>query len=579
MLNALPLQMVRISTLAIVGGIVWGASLLFIFPGFFDPFWPNHSDAYIFVANSHTPNGLLDQLAGPRPVSSFLLTCIGWLGPQGFVGALHCILLLNLLLTLAIARRAYGATWSSGFVLCAALFFALVVLHPYQYVFGTYDATALLAYFFLSCALLAAQYRAPLYIVFSFLALSFLSKETYYASALFLFALQWFEHRDRKGLLVPAGVAVLIAATYLLNSALQSRFVTGDLHNGPYAIDLNPSSVLNLWIQYSLAGLNWAHLLALAAVVVAACWSFRAAPRILAVSGAMLVAGFLALLPNSIFPNHYFPGYAFEASYFLFAPIVAFAALPSKIMRIASICGALIAVVSSVVFVQQGYSASRWAVEQQMRQARIWRSLTIAAKELPESAQRVVVSGINFPFSPFDHSRSLLALNISEGVMFDVLSYGAPRADVKDPGISKMVDASIPLGNYDAVWALSNDGTIVDLSSVSLSLANLFEGEVARYPALASLGAIEQPPSWYNYLSCGTALIGYEAWSDAERCLRRSIQLYQENPYPYYYLGGVLERLGRKREAIAEYAQSVSKQGASPNPAFEEALKRVSQGP
>lgn len=65
--------------LAAIFLVVHALVLVYVFPGFYDPFWPHHSDYYIAQALAYNEGGVLQILTQPRPLALLLFRySAGW---------------------------------------------------------------------------------------------------------------------------------------------------------------------------------------------------------------------------------------------------------------------------------------------------------------------------------------------------------------------------------------------------------------------------------------------------------------------------------------------------------------------
>lgn len=192
--------------LGFLGGLVWAGWQIGIHPKFFDPLWSFHSDWYIFVEWAQAANARLEALLGARPVSMALLIAFGWFGPAAFMAILWAIFLANLVIVGLGVRKAAnltaGPVYFAGFV----AYCALVMGHPWQYVWAAYDATALLSFTLIGIGALCALHGAKLVWVVAFSFAGFLAKETFFISAFVVFLALALGRCDRYGWAVFATV-------------------------------------------------------------------------------------------------------------------------------------------------------------------------------------------------------------------------------------------------------------------------------------------------------------------------------------------------------------------------------------
>jgi tetratricopeptide (TPR) repeat protein len=543
---------------------IWALITQFGFPGFFDPFWPNHSDVYIFVADAHDPHGVLASLSNERPVARLLLALAGLGGPQIVVASVCTAILANLVLTVAAVKKMLRIEWSPVFIGAAVLYAALFFAHPYQYVFAPFDTTAMLAYLFFISAVAALLYAAPVWVVAALFFFSCFSKETFIATACVLLAAIVFTRGWKGHVSSVVALVVAVVASLFWSFGRRSQFVG---YGETYTVSLQPESVFDLWARYLTAGYNIGHAIALAAVfALVVGLSKDRLQKVIALSG-LVAAGLLALLPYSVFPQRFFPGYSVEAAFLLFALVLAIAALPNNWSRAASFSAVALCLAAQPVLAKAAYADARWSIEQQQRQARLWRGLKDTFLAFKADDRRVLVTGINFPFSPFDHPLSLRALGVSADTQFFILDYAGQRSNVIGvKQVHYLPAKTSSLVSFDRVITIMPDGSVAD-PAIFEKLDPPLRDMALRYPAIGP-SISQSSGGWHAYLVCGTSLMSYEAWADAERCLRSSLETSGPNPYPHFYLGLALERQGRRAEAMQALQKAAALDTPASNPAF-----------
>jgi len=80
-------ELIQISFLTAIALVIHAVALKFIFPGYYSPLYPHHSDFYISVAMAHSPNDFFQYgyLGYSRPLGMFLLKFIGLPGVHGAI--------------------------------------------------------------------------------------------------------------------------------------------------------------------------------------------------------------------------------------------------------------------------------------------------------------------------------------------------------------------------------------------------------------------------------------------------------------------------------------------------------------
>jgi hypothetical protein len=380
----------------------------------------------------------------------------------------------------------------------------------------------------------------------------------------------------------------------LFNRFENAQFVgAANFPGAPYEIVLQPASVVRIFYQFCRDGLNPELATLVAATVV---FGFRLSLQAGFICLTLVLAGLAAFLPNSVLPNHYSSGYSFNASYLLFAPILILNGDFAIDKRWGFGAGILVIfALFSPAFSESRYESNAWTINQQKTQKHLLSALIDLASKLPERSTLVLVTGLDFPFSPFDHGYSLGSIDKNRRAHFDVLAYyrrsEGPSAFTLYNSTANPVHfidgEQLELESYDQIWMFRNDGTLIDVvyPSAKSGLPKPFEGfstaDLIRFPRLIDLEMGRSKSGWngsqalngYELLQCGAILLNYNNLSGSHACLDKSVALLPQNPYPHFYLGNVLAKEGRRLEAAEQYSQAMSHDDPqSPNAAFKASL-------
>lgn len=594
-----PVEAIALTALAF---IVHAAVLAWVYPGFYDPLWPHHSDFYIGAAFAHSPIPYLHYLTMPRPVGALFLEITGHLGIRGAIAANLSLLILNCTVTAMILRRVAALPLKWPFWIGFSLYLFLVFSHPFQYLWSTYDAFSQLSYFLLACAVMLGLRGTGIRVLFGFFLCAFLAKETFALSALFLSALWWMlgHPSDRlRAMRTGATIVLALEIVLILNRINQSLFVGGaDYAGSPYQIDFSAHSLVTEWVRYAVEGMSSGACVFLAAVAIGLFLYRNAVGTTLGILAlALPVAGALAWLPNSALPNHHNPGYSWNSSYLIYAPTLFLGAvwIAGHWARGFVLAVSLLALATPKMSASR-YAGNEWTLEQQHRQHRLLYDLARMVRQLPSDTRSVLVTGLNFPFSPFDHGLSLFSLGDLGATRFSIVTY-ATRDDTF-PAFASLQAQLTPVrfvtpeaaqrGNFDEIWMFRNDGSLIQSihigkNTIPAETFGFTPIELMIFPGVAeALGAASGTggnpallDDGYRLLSCGTALISYQQPALALRCLNASIRKIPENPYPYFYYGLMLEQLNRIDEAKLFFEKAIAHDDTiRPNPWFKEALQR-----
>lgn len=577
--------------------------LVCVFPGFYDPFWPHHSDYYIAQALAFSEGGASQILTQPRPLALLLYSLFGRLGIHGSVIASFGVVIANFIGIAMMMRRAFQLEIKLPYFAAASAFAYLLASHPYQYEFSTWDVFSQLSFLLL---LLSANLKLRKHAdwqVFLLALLSFLVKETYAASAAMLAAAWLLYHMksNRRAALAP--LAIVLSAfllAFAINRINGSPFTgSANFDGSPYQIILRPGSVLSQWAQYTVEGMSLISAGIIALTLLGISLAFGGASAIALTALAITAAGTLAWLPNSVLPNHHQAAYSWNGGYLLYAPVVLLAAVfqRGKCRFRFLVAAILVLIVSSPSGFASAYAREKWIVDNQLRQKRLVTELQRLIAGLPRGPSTVVVSGLSGPFSPFDHWQAILSMHPPAGVHFYVLRYpewlpsNSPSVSAieginSERGIvSWITPDQLERDRPDHAWLFRSDGSLARVMGKQSALANVPEFRISsqdlmKYPDLLEFALPPQAgqtgdEAGFRFLKCGTTFLSYNAPDRAEFCLRRSAELIPDNPYSHYYLGKALEALGRLDEARGAYAEAVENAGTSPNPAFNQALETV----
>lgn len=594
------------AALALVALAVHALVLRFVFPGYYDPLWPHHSDFY-FAAN-FAQSGLtpLELLRWPRPIGMVFLQASGLLGIRGSIAVTIAVFALNCALTAVVLRRWLGDPFDGRFLAAYAAYVFMVAAHAHFYAIYTHDMLSQVSY----CLLVGAAHFLLRYLedgrlrfaaTCGALALAgFLAKETYALPAVAVAsALALGRRRQAAGRRALAGLALLVAAfalALLVNKLNGSPFTTGADHPGaPYRIDLGFASVLNELRRYAAESFNAASLgsVFLTAALLAALDGGRNARTRIAL--VLPCAGVLAWVGNAALPNHYLAGYSWNGMYLVHAPLLALAPHLGRGPRALAVAGLVAAAaVAAPILHGPAYRANGWYLEQEARQRALLQTLSRLGSQLPPEADgsRILVTGIDFPFSPFQSGLSLRSLPNLGSAHFDVLRYplappppAAQQVVPTAPNVRLVAAASVDLSGYDYIWVFRSDGTLAaslrgrEVHLAAAAGAPFSALELIAHPRLLELAsAARAGPQVYGTkaLECGADFLARNELDKAQWCLRAAVERLPANPYPYFYLGALEEKRGDLAAARDLFERAVQLDDPSgPNAYFREALARA----
>ncbi|MFG1403649.1 tetratricopeptide repeat protein [Xanthobacter sediminis] len=573
-----------VATSALVFAIV----LQFVYPGYFDPFWPHHSDFYLATDLRANPIEGLKYMARARPVGVYTLAMIGNAPMRIGIGIIAFITILNGSLALFAFRRAVGIQNIPAMLTASILYFFTLYSAPGFYIFYSHDVWAQTSFFFLMVGGLSFAYLKERSIVFAasvlFLlaVLAFLSKETYGLSALGIAAAyvplsRW---RNWKWRLLPAAImtTALVCALGLGIVGHSEFFGQADLN--AYKVDLSPASVLREWRNYASRGLSISLTASLALVLAATWWLHRRGgsrgPATLGLVAAG--AGAAAWLPNSVLPNHFSPGYSWSGAYLLFLPILLLAVIMRKqTVALAVTTATAVLLLLNPKLTPNAYAEGAWVLLQENTQRNLWRALQKQIRALPaDKTSRVLITGLSFPFHPFAHPRSLDELKRGHDINFSVVEYPPFRGKASDSA-TFLPPGNYNLSNYDYVWVFRPDGTLYKTFTADQLPALEHPGNVTLQDML-TLPKLLDAASTTSVDACAAlhASVESNALSYARKFLETCAQLRPTHPYTWFYRGVVLEDAGDKTGAVEAYQQAVERDAPGrPTPLFEQRLKAL----
>lgn len=579
-------------------------ALKFIYPGYFDPLWPNHTDYYMPLAVSNYDASLLSFFGWPRPVGMMLLWLLGMFGLHGSILFVILTIFANITGTSMLVRRVFGVQGGWKF-LCGVFVISFFTFSlPSFYVFYTHDIFAHASYSFLLVGGWLWWYWrnewsiTKIISVFVIALLAFLTKETFGAAAAFLSLLVCFRTKGKLVRFYP-GIAVcaalLIALIYSV--AIGSEFVNVAANgiDDAYRINISPASVVAEWFRYAREGTGW----------VGAFFVLFSISSLLAFSKqfssvrtyyfALLAAGLLVWLPNSVLPNHHYAGYAWSAVYLVMAPVAVAAALIES--RAIAAIFLIIIFGAGVLYGNTGrnkYDEGEWVKVQENIQRNLLKGLesNILGVPVEDPPIRVLVTGLSFPFSPFEQPLSLKYFNRGRNIIYHVIEYGPSKGIVSTDHVRFLNTSEVALSDYTQVWGFNKNGerAFVELDPerlVEKIYGTLGAGVDAKilllYPALRRefLDIDEKIQSrvmgdGYKLLKIGQELMEYGDVGDANFFLNRASILLPENPYPLFFLGKVAQQKGDLKLAEKYFLKAVDLQrGGDTNMYFADALRTV----
>lgn len=466
--------------------LVHAIVLRFIFPGYYSPVTPQHSDFYIPAAFANAPGEYYSfkaLLSWPRPIYLIVAKIFGYMGIQGGIACIIVLVTINCAFTFLLAKKILEIPLSLFLIALFALYSYLLFSHPFFYTFYSQDLGAQLSYFFLLTGTYCyhSLYRRSL--LFANIALlccsflAFLSKETYGLTALFI-ALLWLYYQRKNSFLKATLPLIMIAISFVVAFAINVLFksVFVDLKatkDAPYHISLNIVSVTREWFRYATESLNIANLAMIVFIGYLVFFKINAGKIKMSLLFIACVGGMiLSIVPNAILPNHHYTGYSFNGSYIFYLPLVF---LPvfwqqkagNQWLLIASI---VVCVISPAFNIAKYKGVNNtWVLIQETNQRNFLKAIGPLMKTIPATgnSQKILVKGITFPFHPFAYPESLRTFPNAKYATFDVVNYNpAFTNNQKNDLVTFISPSDSAMATYDQVWVFDNQGQLVSTENI-----------------------------------------------------------------------------------------------------------------
>jgi len=247
----------------------------------------------------------------------------------------------------------------------------------------------------------------------------------------------------------------------------------------------------------------------------------------------------------------------------------------------------------SPLFNKASYAKNNWFLVQEKTQRNLLgslRKLLVRNKSLDDSG-KILVTGLNFPFSPFTRPMALKSFPGVRFGSFDVVTYSSAHIGEKLDFVRFIPPTDVDMQNYSEVWMFAGDGSVLRVQSIGdttlqpVPVLGFESRDFIIFPDVAdALGLIDTKfvspailNDGYRLLRCGTAFSSYQQPTLALRCFDESIRKIPDNPYPYFLAGLELERLDRFDEAKVYFERAVALEASDSNPAFKESLQHAKQ--
>ena len=473
----LKLQFAQISLFSLLALIIHAIVLKFIYPGYYSPLYPYHSDFYIPVEMAHNPGStFLNSYTGAaRPVGMYIAKLTGYLGVHGEIVFTIVNVAVNCALSANLFRRILRAEFTWQFIAVFCIYCYLLFSHPYFYNFYSQDVLSHLAYFFLvaGASLFYRYYKSNRGVAYSCLSLfsliSLLCKETYALTALVCAFIWLVYHYDKKAPLKSFGPFLVMVSTLLLivlyNSIARSLFVNFKLTSSdPYYVNWSPVSIVKEISLYTKEGVNYLAVGIIVAIGLLTTVFLRSVKRDIYLFAACIAGTFCSWIPNALIPNHHSGGYSFNGAYLLYLPVLFLPVMwNDRLVRRSLVISILLAGLISPVLSKKEYAKQWWTLEQENSQRNLLPALDTLMGNLRStgSTGNILISGLNITFYPFHHPLSLRYFPHSEFANYDVIQYSLAKTSKRDNSVRFIKPADVQIGQYDAVWMFDGKGSLI----------------------------------------------------------------------------------------------------------------------
>lgn len=593
-------------TLFVVVFGVYFLTLRFIFPGYFSPLIPFHSDFYIFYPA--LPHETLELLfMSSRFVGIFVRDIVGIFGMESTIIFLIILNAVNITLTVLLVKAVARIKLYWPLII---LYLFLIFSHPGFYINYSYDFFDTLAYFFAVSAIFFWYKKIEniknKYVLVAVLLifLSLFSKETYFVPLFIFWCYQCFfsDGKQRKSAIIILGTTVLLVIlsifhSHLVNSPwveIESRKVD------PYFINMNLTSIIKTFLYYFKM---WGNLGVIGLVALSLIISIIS-KKLFKEKALFFIIGLSAYIPYSLLPNHKYGCYYWLAVPLTYSVILFINPESIKLMigKIGNrkLFNSLLIIFYVVVASLGAFSLKRyndsyrdtefqWTLQQENINRNMLANFPYIKNNISPS-DKILVAGLTFPFHPFSHSDYVDSPNYIDSyfgnyqnIKWVVATYDDVDKDKIIGSIEFLGIKKIDVSKYDKIFVFDAEGKLIrkiekdkiETNNIDPNIVSI--NDLILYPELNKYaGAGLEDNDWYNYMMMGNILSN--AYPDrGAYFLNKAIQFSKDtNPYPYYFMGQLMERLGRNEEAFYNYNKAVELDDSkNKNKEFVIAVERV----
>jgi len=470
-------ELIQVAFLTVLAVLIHAIVLKFIYPGYYSPLYPHHSDFYIPAALANSPKEFFqyNYLGYARPLGIFSLKIIGLLGIHGSIVFTIINVAVNCSLSATLFRVLLNVKFNGQFIIIFLLYTFILFSHPYFYTFYSQDVLSHLSYLFLLTGFyIYIKYRIRYEILatgllFCFSTIGFLCKETYgltFTAITFIgFVYTKREHGSR---IIAPFIIIILSLSLALSFNLLIKSVFIDFKNNattsPYYISLNPISIASELYRYSKEALNYINA---SIIILIGIGLYLYNKTNFYLYFTCILTAILSWVPNSLIPNHHIGGYSFNGTYILYLPLFFIIPFWNQKKNFWTILMPLFgAILISPLLDQKEYNQNKWILEQENTQRNILQSLdTLMPALKPETSgnkRNILLTGLTMPFYPFHHPLSLKDYPNSNFANFDIVNYTKDENIYNSTSIKLLpISAIPPISKYSSIWLFTNDGKFI----------------------------------------------------------------------------------------------------------------------
>ncbi|MCR8855649.1 tetratricopeptide repeat protein [Lysinibacillus fusiformis] len=555
--------------------ICYFLSLRYIFPGYFNPVLPHHSDQIDYYRDFQG-NTFWDFFVSSRVVGDFLLSLVGMVSYQSILLFGIVVTILNILLIFKIYRNIIGNNISTYLKL---IFLLLIFSHPTFYINYTYDIFSTIAlFFFLVAILIWYKYEINLrksIFISLFVLLSLLTKETYGLSIIVFFIFQVLINKNNKrkyAIYLTISSILLLILTLIRSKIIGSAFVSfSPDKDSPYFVSYDMISLFKTFLYYLKGGVNFYIISIIFLVFMLSIVKKKFILEII----MMLAIGLSAYIPYSVLPNHVVPHYVWVAVPLISSVILVLSSINIDKRVVNSILTLILILnFTTTLGYKNDYTDNMWAVFPENVNKNIYKSLNFV-KEHIEPEDKVLITGLYNTEETWYKSMYFVKDTFDIKVNLTVLNTGI-EDDTKYTKLKNIGNVNIE--EYNKIFVYDTDGILkkyyVNSNSEELEIIKEHRVQIL-YPEINTLlKQLEENDDWYLNMELGKKYLNIKDFANAESFLLKAVEKAKgENPYPSYFMGQLKESMGDYTIALSYYEQAIKIDDS--NNYFFDSLERV----